>query len=82
MARSASSGEGRLGPVAVFALAAGGMVGGGIYVALGVVVKASAQWAWLSFLIAGLVAVSSAFSYARLSADAGRGADGGCGAAG
>lgn len=72
MARSASSGEGRLGPVAVFALAAGGMVGGGIYVALGVVVKASAQWAWLSFLIAGLVAVSSAFSYARLSADAGR----------
>jgi len=72
MSNSASSGEGKLGPVSVFALAAGGMVGGGIYVALGVVVKAAGQWAWLSFLLAGLVAVSSAFSYARLSVDAGR----------
>ena len=59
--------DGKLGAMSVFALAAGGMVGGGIYVALGVVVQASAQWAWLSFLIAGIVAVTSAFSYARLS---------------
>ena len=58
--------EGTLGPVRTWALAAGGMVGGGIYIALGVVIEAAAQWAWLSFAIAGLAAVITAFSYARL----------------
>jgi amino acid transporter len=43
------------------------MVGGGIYVALGVVVEASGRWAWLSFLLAGIVAVTTAHAYARLS---------------
>ena len=61
-----------LGPVRVWSLAAGGMVGGGIYVALGVVIAAAAQWAWLSFVIAGLVAVITAFSYARLSVKFGK----------
>lgn len=42
------------------------MVGGGIYIALGVVVAVAAQWAWLSFAVAGLVAVTSAYSYATL----------------
>ncbi len=51
----------------VWALAAGGMVGGGIYTVLGVVIAASAQWAWLGFLLAGLVALPSAYSYASLS---------------
>ncbi len=49
------------------ALVAGGMVGGGIYVALGVVVEASGRWAWLAFVIAGIIAVTTAHSYARLS---------------
>ncbi len=49
------------------ALVAGGMVGGGIYVALGVVVEASGRWAWLAFVVAGVVAVTTAHSYARLS---------------
>jgi amino acid transporter len=62
---SMSDGQ-KLGPTRVWALAAGGMVGGGIYIALGVVVEASGAWAWLAFLIAGLVAVASANSYARL----------------
>ena len=61
------SGGGKLGPVRVWALAAGGMVGGGIYIALGVVVSAAAQWAWLAFVISGIVACISAWSYARLS---------------
>ncbi len=56
-----------LGPLRVWALAAGGMVGGGIYIALGVVISVAAQWAWLSFVLAGVVAVASAYSYARLS---------------
>lgn len=59
--------EGTLGPARVWALAAGGMVGGGIYIALGVVISVAAQWAWLSFVLSGVVAVISAHSYARLS---------------
>lgn len=57
----------QLGPIRVWALAAGGMVGGGIYIALGVVISLSAQWAWLSFLLSGLVATLTAYSYAKLS---------------
>ena len=49
------------------ALVAGGMVGGGIYVALGVVVEAAGRWSWLAFVIAGVVAVATAHSYAALS---------------
>lgn len=49
------------------AMVVGGMVGGGIYVALGVVIEAAGKWAWLSFVIAGVVAVSTAHSYADLS---------------
>lgn len=64
--------NGTLGPVRVWTLAAGGMVGGGIYIALGVVVAAAGPWAWLSFLLAGVVAVASAHSYAKLSVRAGR----------
>ncbi len=56
-----------LGPVRVWTLAAGGMVGGGIYIALGVVIQAAGIWAWLSFLLAGIVAVATAWSYAALS---------------
>lgn len=72
MPAASGNSTGKLGPVSVFALAAGGMVGGGIYVALGVVIQASAQWAWLAFLIAGIVAVTSAYSYSRLSVQANR----------
>lgn len=59
--------NGKLGWPAVWTLAAGGMVGGGIYTALGVVVAVAGQWAWLSFLISGVVAVISTYSYAVLS---------------
>ncbi len=51
----------------VWALAAGGMVGGGIYTVLGVVIASAAQWAWLGFLMTGLIALPSAYSYAFLS---------------
>ncbi|MDX1687150.1 MAG: APC family permease [Candidatus Promineifilaceae bacterium] len=60
------SNEGTLGPVRTWALAAGGMVGGGIYIALGVVIEVAAQWAWLSFALAGVAAVITSWSYARL----------------
>lgn len=62
----------KIGPFALWCLVAGGMVGGGIYTALGVVVALAGQWAWLSFLIAGLVALPSAVSYCRLTNHFGR----------
>lgn len=43
------------------------MVGGGIYTALGVVVAVAGQWAWLSFVISGIVALISSYSYSVLS---------------
>lgn len=61
-----NSPKGQLGFAATWALAAGGMVGGGIYTALGVVVAVAVQWSWLSFVIAGVVALISAYSYAFL----------------
>lgn len=58
--------ETKLSPIAVWALAAGGMVGGGIYTVLGVVIAVAGQWSWLAFLIIGILAVTSAYSYVFL----------------
>lgn len=57
----------KLNATSVWALAAGGMVGGGIYTVLGVVIATAGQWAWLGFLVTGLIALSSGYSYASLS---------------
>lgn len=57
----------KLGPVSVWALAAGGMVGGGIYTVLGVVAAVSAQWTWLALFLTGIIALCSAYSYVFLS---------------
>ena len=51
---------------ATWSMAVGGMVGGGIFSVLGVIIRSAAQWAWLSFLIAGLIALISAHSYSQL----------------
>ncbi|GAB4253360.1 MAG: hypothetical protein Kow00129_14340 [Thermoleophilia bacterium] len=47
-------------------MAVGGMVGGGIFSVLGVVVERAGSLAWLSFVIGGLVALATGYSYARL----------------
>lgn len=52
---------------ATWSMAVGGMVGGGIFSVLGVIVASAGQWAWLSFVIAGLIALISAHSYSQLS---------------
>lgn len=57
----------KLSPISVWALAAGGMVGGGIYTVLGVVIAVSAQWTWLAFLIIGILAITASYSYVFLS---------------
>ncbi|HEA30883.1 MAG TPA: amino acid permease [Leeuwenhoekiella sp.] len=56
----------KLSPLAVWALAAGGMVGGGIYTVLGVVIAVAGEWSWLSFLVIGILATTSAYSYVFL----------------
>ena len=55
-----------LGPGGAWAMAVGGMIGGGIFSTLGVVISVAGQWAWLSFLIGGLIALASGHSYSAL----------------
>lgn len=52
---------------ATWSMAVGGMVGGGIFSVLGVIIHTAGQWTWLSFVIAGLIALISAHSYSQLS---------------
>nr|MDA3905875.1 APC family permease [Bacteroidales bacterium] len=57
----------KMGFNATWSMAVGGMVGGGIFSVLGVIISIAGQWAWLSFVLAGFIALISAFSYSQLS---------------
>ena len=48
------------------AMALGGMIGGGIYSAFGIVVAISGAVAWVAFLLGGVVAMSAGYSYVKL----------------
>jgi len=61
------SGKGNLGYWEVTALGVGGMVGGGIFAVLGLSVQLTGGGAPVAFLFAGVVAIVSSYSYARLS---------------
>ncbi len=56
----------KLGFAAVWAIAVGGMVGGGIFSTLGVVIANAGQWAAVSFVLGGLIAYASGHSLAAL----------------
>jgi amino acid transporter len=58
---------GRVGLWGVVAIGVGGMVGGGIFAVLGLSVQIAAGGAPIAFLVAGLVALLTARSYALLS---------------
>jgi amino acid transporter len=60
-------GNGKMGFNATWSMAVGGMVGGGIFSVLGVIISTAGKWAWLSFVIGGLIALVSAHSYSQLS---------------
>ena len=47
-------------------MALGGMIGGGIYSAFGLVVAISGTVAWLAWAVAGLVALGAGYSYIKL----------------
>ena len=59
--------KGNLGYWEVTAIGIGGMVGGGIFAVLGLSVELTGGGAPLAFLIAGIVALVTSYSYARLS---------------
>lgn len=63
----------KMGFNATWSMAVGGMVGGGIFSVLGVVVMLAGKWAWLSFTIAGLIALATAYSYSQLAEKFGEG---------
>lgn len=60
--------NGKLGMNASWSMAVGGMVGGGIFSTLGVVIGLAGVLAWLSYLAAGLVALASGYAYVKLAA--------------
>ena len=61
-----STTPGKLGFNATWAMAVGGMIGGGIFSTLGVVVGIAGSLAWLSFVAAGLIALAAGYSYVKL----------------
>ncbi len=63
----------KLGFNGTWSMAVGGMVGGGIFSTLGVVVGIAGAWAWLSFVSAGLIALAAGYSYVKLAAHYGEG---------
>ncbi|MFN3350759.1 APC family permease [Pseudorhodoplanes sp.] len=65
---SSGSQAGQIGLVAAVSIGIGGMVGAGIFSILGVVAQAAGNMMWLAFLIGGVVALLSAYSYAKLGA--------------
>ncbi len=58
----------RIGEHAAWAMAVGGMIGGGIYTLAGVILGAAGPLAWLSLILGGLIALATVRSYARLTA--------------
>lgn len=65
--RISRSGKAKLGYWEVTAIGVGGMVGGGIFAVLGLSVALTRGGAPIAFLIAGMVALVTSYSYARLS---------------
>lgn len=56
----------KMGLNATWSMAVGGMIGGGIFSVLGVIISIAGSMAWVSFLIAGLIALATAISYSNL----------------
>ena len=63
----------KMGLQATWAMAVGGMVGGGIFSVLGLVIAIAGPWAWLAFVLAGAIALATGWSYVSLAARFGEG---------
>jgi amino acid transporter len=68
MANSSSDNKNTIGYWSVVAIGIGGMVGGGIFAVLGLAVELAKGGTPVAFAIAGVVAIFTSYSYAKLSA--------------
>jgi hypothetical protein len=66
-AKVGSGAEDSIGLLGALSIGIGGIVGGGIFATLGLAVGDARGSAWLSFLVAGIVALLTAYSYSKLS---------------
>jgi len=66
-ANESANSEGSIGYLEAVSIGVGGMVGGGIFAVLGLAVDVGGGGTFLAFLIAGMVALLTTYSYARLS---------------
>ncbi|MCE4614593.1 MAG: amino acid permease [Desulfurococcales archaeon] len=57
----------KIGFPEAFAIGVGGMIGGGIFAVLGLSISISKYGAPIAFMVAGLVAIATGYSYAKLS---------------
>jgi amino acid transporter len=60
-------GEKKIGLLSAVSIGVGGMVGGGIFAVLGLAVQLAAGGTYVAFAIAGVIALLTSYSYARLS---------------
>lgn len=57
---------GKMGFNATWSMAVGGMVGGGIFATLGLVIELAGAYAWLAYLVGGIAAFITGISYESL----------------
>ena len=65
--------EKALGLAGAWAMAVGGMIGGGMFATLGLMLDVAGPTAWASFILAGITAYATAHSYAGLTGSIGKG---------
>ncbi|MEC9489809.1 MAG: APC family permease, partial [Halanaerobiales bacterium] len=56
----------KMGLNETWSMAVGAMIGGGIFSVLGVIITTAGNYAWLSFIISGAIALATAVSYSKL----------------
>lgn len=64
---STGDSDGKIGLLATLSIGIGGMVGGGIFAVLGLASVLAGSATWLSFIVAGIIALLTAYSYTKLS---------------
>lgn len=64
--KNASESSGKLSWNGTYCMAVGGMVGGGIFSVLGIVIAIAGSWAWAAFVLAGVIALLAALNYVAL----------------
>lgn len=62
----------KLGIVGAMSIAVGGMIGGGVYSVLGVVILQGGAASWMAFTVACLISMGAAYSYIKLNKISGK----------